>query len=218
MKKFLFLVFVFLFSFNPSFADYMPAYTNSILHFGIGAVSVRGNITVYPDNNTDSKPLAIFQIDKNYFDCKKQGVKKCLADDSFVAYVCEKETALFSVEYDADEWYYICYDQSRKLFGWIKKSESIDFIPWENLIDTYGRKYGLYLFRNVDDKYKKLYPAPNEIKPALDDFYYPKHIALWLISGDWILVKLTGYDNVTKTGWMRWRLDNKGLIVFPKFK
>ena len=218
MRKILFVISCLIFLSAPSFADYMPAYTNSLYHFGSGLMSAKGSINVYPSDDDKTPPVAIFNIDKNYFSCKKQGIKKCSAEDSFVAFVPENDIALFSVEGDYDNWFYICYDQSKKLFGWVKKSEFTDFISWENLLDIYGRKYGVYLFRNTPDKYKKLYSGPDENNTMVDDFYYPKHIALWLLSDDWMLVKVTTYDGITKTGWMRWRLDDDSIIAFPAFK
>ena len=214
MKKILIILSVFLGLILPAFAkDVMPTHISSVNTNTLGVYQAGKEITLYdePREGANIVTHISWEGDNIFPDNKK-------FEDVFIVYLPKKDLALLAVIDETEDWVRVIYDNTNGLSGWMKKDDPYKFMSWISFFNIYGRKYGLYLFRNVDDKYKKLYPAPNEIKPALDDFYYPKHIALWLISGDWILVKMTGYDNVTKTGWMRWRLDNKGLIVFPKFK
>ena len=86
---------------------------------------------------------------------------------------------------------------------------------WEDFLNLYGRKRGVYIFNNTPDIYKRLYSQEKEESTMVDSFNFPKHIALWLIKGNWMLVKITTYDGLTKTGWMRWRTENGAVMVFP---
>lgn len=169
--------------------------------------------------NDLKSPLAAFiKLEKNKVTIKERGVKNPEITSTFVAYSKEYNLALLSVETDDDDWFYICYDQKRKLFGWVKKNENIDFMPWEAFMNLYGRKFGVYIFNNTPDYYKKLYSKEDEESTVVDTFNFPKHISLWLIKGNWILVKLTTYDGLTKTGWMRWRTEEGDLMAFPDFR
>ncbi len=218
MKNFFALIIFFLILPLWASADCYPSYLNSDLHTGNGLISISGSVKIY-DNDSDSADIvAEININENDFSVMQKGVSKIDESDIFIAKNSEKKLALLSVEYDTDNWYYICYNQKLKLFGWVKKSSDIDFIGWSDFYNVYGRKYGLYLFRNVSEKYKKLYSAPDVNSSAVDSFAYAKHIALWLVSGDWILAKVTTYDGITKTGWLRWRLSDKSILVFPDIR
>ena len=59
MKKFLFLVLImFIFcTLNVARAEFMPAYTNSINHYGIGAAKITNLATIYEEPNLNSKVI-----------------------------------------------------------------------------------------------------------------------------------------------------------------
>lgn len=218
MKKILtFLIILFL-GFLPAFADYLPSYINNGYHYGIGLIALKGDVPIYEMSDLKSPLAAFIKLEKNKVTIKERGVKNPEITNTFVAYSKENGLALLSVEIDDDDWFYICYDQKRKLFGWVKKNENIDFMYWEDFLNLYGRKRGVYIFNNTPDIYKRLYSQEKEESTMVDSFNFPKHIALWLIKGNWMLVKITTYDGLTKTGWMRWRTENGAVMVFPDFR
>lgn len=198
----------------PSYADYMPTYVNSSAYYGNGLIAVKSKIIVYKEQDTSSQVLAI--IDKDKIQSSSLLAQK--EDQTFIASVKSKDIYLLSVEKDTDEWFYVCYNRPKKLFGWVKKSELTDYMSYPDFYNLYGRKYGLYIFRNLEDKYKKLYSSPDLNSNVVDTFYYARHIALWLIAKNWMLVKVTTFDGQTKTGWFRWRLDNDEITIFPKLR
>ncbi|MCD8025339.1 MAG: hypothetical protein LUE64_07380 [Candidatus Gastranaerophilales bacterium] len=205
MRRFI-LFFFFLLSQTAFAASYFPVYVNSSTYYGTGVISIKGNVEIY---SLENNPQIIGTINQN-------GINNLAPENVFLVSK-ENGIRLLPVKSDDDEWYIVCYNQTKKLFGRIKKAENIDYMNYPQLFNLYGRKNGIYIFRNLPDKYKKLYSSPNEESTLVDSFTFPKHIALWLISGDWVLVKVTTYDAQTKTGWLRYRSENGTLFAFPDF-
>ncbi len=220
MRKIFILISVLLFLTLSVFADCLPSSADKRFHHGIGVVLLKNNgcIKIFELDNEKSKLSAYIKISPNGTVVRKRGVPNASIDDTFLAFKRNGEIALLTVESDTDDWYYVCYDRKRKLFGWIKKSDNIDFMSWHDFLNFFGRKNGIVVFRNVSPDYKKLFSNPNSNSSLVDDFYFAKHINLWLIEGDWMLVKVTTYDGQTKTGWLRWRLKDGTIIAFPDFE
>lgn len=200
-----------------SYADCFPEFAIPSYFYGEGVIFLKGDVPVYETDDDTKEPVALIK-NNDTLEIKIKGVKKALVEDSFIVYSKEKNIALLPVDIDYDDWYYVCFDQKRKLFGWVKKAENIDFATYNDLFNLYGRKNGVNIFRNVRDEFKKLYSAPDKESNVVDTFTFPKHVSLWLVSGDWILIKVTTYDDITKTGWFKWRLKDKNVIAFPDFK
>lgn len=201
--------------FNLAQADFMPSYTNSINHFGIGAVKVTNYITIYEEPDLNSKVLKRIYWNniENFITDKKEESP----NDIFLAYIPKENTVFLSAEDETDEWVKVCYNQKKLLFGWVKKEnkgQGAKFYTYKDLFFQLGKKCGIYTFRNLPEENKKLYGAPNKDSREVDKFDYPKHISPWLIQGNWMLVKVTTYDNKTKTGWFRWRTDEGRLNGF----
>ncbi len=213
IRKIILLLFFYICATIPSFADYIPYYASRNLFLGNGFITSKEQINVHLKDDVNSEILLVLKAGK----AVTKGVAPVRYEDIYSAIVERYGLYLIPVKTDTDDWYEICISQKNKLFGWVKKDENIDFISWEDFLNFYGRKYGLYVFRNVEDVYKKLYSSADETSNVVNTFFYPKHISLWLISGDWMLVKVTTYDGKTKTGWLKWRLDDGTIIVFPNF-
>lgn len=214
MNKLILTIVLFIFAL-PCFADYLPGYVDSSAFYGKGVILINDALVVYDKDDDGARPLMKLK-NAEALKYSLQGVKNAPVEDVFSAYSKDKKLLIMPVEADTDDWYYVCYNQKLKLFGWVKKSENVDYASWEDFFNIYGRKFGVYIFRNADEKYKRLYSSPNGGR-LVDDFYFAKQAALWLMSGDWMLVKVLTYDGKTKTGWMRWRLEDGTLIAFPDF-
>lgn len=211
-KIFLIISFIFLTTL-PSLADFLPNYVNQKYNLGIGVVAIKNNVQVFETNDNKGLPLAIIGV--NNFTLR--GVDRALEEDIYLARKQKDNLALLSVEIDTDDWFYVCYNHKHKLYGWVKKDENIDFLSWKDFFDLYGRKKGIYIYSNVDSKYKGMYSKPDLNSTRVDNFKHSKHVSLWLVSGDWMLVKVTTYDNQTKTGWIKWKTDDGALLAFPNF-
>ena len=213
MRKVLLLIFL-IFLALPSYADYLPVYVNSGVYYGNGLISIGDKALIYKEPDVNSQVLAV--INKEKVKVGSLSVQK--ESETFIASVKDINLYLLPVEKDSDEWFYVCFNKKKRLFGWVKKSESIDYMSYQDFFNLYGRKNGLYFFRNLNDKYKKLYASPNLDSNVVDNFYYADHVSLWLVAKNWMLVKVITYDGKTKTGWIRWRLDDDEIIIFPKLR
>jgi len=220
MKKVFFTILLFFCFIGCAFADFIPTYTNSISHFGIGAVKITNYITVYEKPDLNSKVLTrIYWNNIGNFIVENE--KNPNPKDMFLIYLPSDNTVLLSVEDENEEWVNVCYNQKKRLFGWIKKENEnshAKFYLYKDLIFEYGKKYGYYTFRNLPSDFKTLHSSPNDDSNVVDEFNYPKHITPWLIQGNWMLMKVTTMDNETKTGWFKWRSDKGRLFGFVYFR
>lgn len=212
MRKFYLTILFFMLLILPSYADYMPVYVNPNTYLGEGLITSKEKITVYREKDEESEIIAVIKGDKikSKFDSSIENV--------FLASVKNKNLNLISANDTDDNWFQVCISQKDKTFGWVKKDDYIDYLSLQSFYNFFGRKNGMYLFRNVKDKDKKLYASPSMDSNVVDSFFYPKHISLWLIAREWMLVKVTTYDGQTKTGWLKWRLDDGSIIIFPNLK
>ncbi len=222
MKKIIPLILILLsFLFQQVKADFMPSYTNSVNHYGIGAAKITNFVTIYEKPDINSKILQKIywnNIGNLLFENKENTEK---FSDVFLTFLPQDNIVLLSVEDENDEWIEVCYNQKLKLFGWIKKENKnsyAKFYSYRDLLLEYGKKYGIYIYRNLPYEYKKLYSGPNKEAREIDEFKYAKYISPWLVQGNWVLVKVTTYDNKTKTGWFRWRDNDGRLYCFVNLK
>ena len=115
---------------------------------------------------------------------------------------------------DGDGWYEICYDQKNKLTGWVAPSE-YEFYPWLAFYTKYGKKNGLYPFRDLDNTEKRLYSKPDFNSQIINTFNHVKDIRIQIIRGNWALVRLYDYEGKLKIGWIKWRTDEGKFQFFP---
>lgn len=210
MRKFLItLLFLFFVQLGAFAADYIPSYVNANVFLGEGFITSSDEISVYKDKDENSEVLAKLNktVIKSKYNSSVQNV--------YIASVKDKNLYLLPVRSNEDEWFEVCISQKDKVFGWVKKNDFIDYLSIQDFYNFFGRKNGLYLFRNVSDSYKKLYASPDFNAAVVDTFFYPKHISVWLLAREWMLVKITTYDGQTKTGWLKWKLNDGSVIVFP---
>ena len=218
MKKIILTILFLLIFTLKSNADVTPQYLSSVAHWGIGVAQTGKNIKIYEENNSKSKVKAqIIWNETGEVECKNTKMN-CEAREMFLGFAPSNNVALFSVEDETDEWMQICYNQRFRLFGWIKKNENTKYLSWGEFILSYGKKYGMYLFRDVPKSYKTLYASPDIKSPSVDSFFLATHINPWLIRGNWVLVKVENYDDAQKMGWLRFRSDNGRLFGFVNLK
>ncbi len=215
MKKIILFFFVFLFFQNVVNAFYLlPNNSHAQTHWGIGVVKVPENLIIHKEPALFSEKLLEIEIKDEKIFC---GQNEC-KENPFVAFNPQKKYAFLITEDERNSWAYVCYNQASKSFGWVKLDDNTLFYTWAQFINLYGRKYGLYLFKDMKKKDKLLFAQPFSGSQSVDKFEYPKHIAPWYVSGNFVMVKLLNYDNVQKTGWLRWRTDDGELLLFPNFK
>ncbi len=207
--------------FTPSYTNFTPSYTNSINHFGIGAARVTNFVEIYekPDLNSKAVYRIYWNNTGNFITSNKKGSTK--PSDIFLLYQPAENQVFLSVEDEDEEWLNVCYNQKKQLFGWLKKENGKNgakFYSYKDLFFEYGKKYGLYTFRNLPETKKSLHSSPNTDSSVVDKFDYPKFISPWLIQGNWMLAKVVTMDNKTKTGWFNWRAPDGTLYGFVNVK
>lgn len=216
MKKLLILLFV-IFCFSLcTHADIMPFYQNSIPHTGIGVVNFGEFNKIYEKPNVNSNIIATvsYEINGVNFNGTWYQVNRI-----FVAWSPRARLA-YTVVIDENDnnWYNICYDQINNKTGWIQVDDRKEFFTWKEFYEYYGRKRGIYAFRDIPKQYKTLYSQPDEKAQALQSFDFARHIYLKKVTGNWVLVTLEDLHNMTKIGWVRWRSSEGKLYYFPSIQ
>jgi len=217
MKRIFSVIFALFFSINTALADVFPVYTDSVVSWGIGLAKVEKKIVIYKNNDETSNIVEVIVWDEQgNVSHKNPGVLQI--SNAFVAFVPSNNTALFAVDDEDDDWIKICYNQKQQKYGWIKKADGHKVIDWQDFFKTYGRKYGVYLFKDISKDSRQLYAKPQSGAQSVDSFTYTKNISPWLIRGNWMLVKIINYDNTKKTGWVKWRDESGKLLIFTYLK
>ena len=216
MKKIIITIFMFLFSALYSNADIMPFYTNSIQYTGIGLVNFGEYNTIYEQPSLESGVIATVSYEINGVVLNHNWYQ---TNRIFVAFSPRARLAYaVVVDEDGSDWYNICYDQKNGKTGWIKVENRKDFFTWKDFLDYYGRKRGIYAFRDIPAQYKRLYSGPGEDSQVLQSFDYARHIYLKKVTGNWVLVTLEDLQNKTKIGWLKWRTTDGKLYYFPSIQ
>ncbi len=202
---------------NISYAAYevSPLYSRSLVYTGIGFVKVPNELTIYrqPDLNSE----VIHNLD----------VKKYTGDNVVETYDIRDYVSIYRPDEDliylqvtsedGSGWFEVIVNQQTGERGWVYTNQD-DFWTLRKFYDYYGRKNGLYLMRDIEAKYKTLYYGPYEAAKVKHAFTIVKHIKMIALKDNWMMVKITEFDNKCHLGWIRWRLDNGQITIFPIVK
>lgn len=208
MKKFLIVILMLLAL--PVFADTMPFYINSIPKTAIGMYQTDKEITLYSHPEINSEV-----IKKMEFSYRPE----TMPDNVFALLLNEKQLGfLYVTDIDEDGWVQVMYDRKTGAKGWVLTSDRMQFLPWLNFYNLYGRKYGLRLLKDAPDEIKVLHAKSEDLSQTISKLNYIKQIKLTVIRGNWALVSVFDLDKTPKTGYMRWR-SNEGIIyAFPNIR
>ena len=205
MKKFI-VVLVMLFVL-PVMADTMPFYMNAIPKTALGMYQTGEDIMLYshPEANSDVIKKMAFSYNP-----------ESMPDNVFAVLINEKNLGFLYVTDIGDEgWVEVIYDKRTGARGWVQTQDQMQFLPWRNFYNLYGRKYGLRYLKDAPEDLEVLRAKPEELAQTVSKFNYVKQIKLTAIRGNWALVSVMDLDKVPKTGYMKWR-DNDGTIyAFP---
>ncbi|MBQ3310905.1 hypothetical protein IJG72_02385 [bacterium] len=213
MKKFVIIIFtVFLLTLQCVMANIKPYNSSDIALDAIGMYQVPNYITVYKEPNEKSKVLYRANWSQKFFNCSLGDM-----EDIFTVYIANKNLALVQVVDYTDDWVKIIYDKSEHKTGWLK-AEDIRFMTWRNFMNTYARRYGLYLFKDIPVENRILYSGITDNAQQLQSITgKPLKITLTAIKGNMILVTAIE-NNVGKTGFLKWRTDEGKIYVFPAIR
>lgn len=208
MKKFLTILFMFFVT--PVMADTMPFYMESIPKNSIGVYQTDKEITLYshPDANSDV-------IRKMQFSYEPE----TMPDNVFAVLINEQKLGFLYVTDIGDEgWVEVIYDKRTKARGWVHTVDAMQFQPWRNFYNLYGRKYGLRLLNDTPKDLEVLRAKSDDLSQVVSKFNYVKQIKLTVIRGNWALVSVQDLDETPKTGYLKWRETDGTIYAFPKIK
>ena len=208
MKKFLITLFTMITI--PVFADTMPFYVDSIPKSSIGVYQTNKDLTLFshPESNSNI-------IKKMNFSYEPE----TMPDKVFALLINEKKLGFLYVTDIGDEgWVEVIYDKRTGAKGWVQAQDQMQFLPWRNFYNLYGRKYGLRFLKDIPEDIEVLRAKSEDNSQIVAKFNYVKQIKLTVIRGNWALVSIIDLDNTPKTGYLRWRESDGKIYAFPNIK
>ena len=119
----------------PVFADTMPFYMDSIPKGMLGLYQTDKELELRSEPNEKS-PI----IKKMVFSYSPE----TMPNSVFAVLINEKQLGfLYVSDIDDDGWIQVVYDKRTGSKGWVQTVDRMQFLPWLNFYNLYGRKYGL---------------------------------------------------------------------------
>ena len=137
------------------------------------------------------------------------------AQDLFVVYLPEENKGFLAVAQENEDWIQVIYNNSTGDMAWVKKDVSENYMSWENFFDLYGKKYGLKILNGTNNDEKTIYAQADEYSKVVGKVYKLQKINLHGIKGNWASVTVTDINDVSKTGYVKWRSERGIKYFFP---
>ena len=129
-----------------------------------------------------------------------------MPDRVFAVLINEKKLGFLYVTDIGDEgWVEVIYDKRTGAKGWAQVKDQMQFLPWRNFYNLYGRKYGLRMLKDAPKDLEVLRAKSEDLSQIVAKFNYVKQIKLTVIRGNWALVSVQDLDETPKTGYLKWR-------------
>lgn len=218
MKKVFLSLFILFNLYLVAKADVAPYYTSSLRRAGIGFSEVISPLVMRREPKIDGEILETlkFNFKEEKTICEKN-IDKCEIDEVFSTYSKSKKLAFMTTLDSTEGWNLVCFNQSEyPICGWIEEEKN-HYYTISEFFEKYGKKYGVYLFKDLQKNDKILYAAPVKQTNSTGSLDMPKSISPWLIRGNWMLVKALDFQNQMKTGWLNYRGNDGRLKLFVKF-
>lgn len=201
-----------LFSSAMCFAyEFKPA---GIIKTNLAGVYLPDNKFVIYESDDDKSPI-LEKVTYDNFEVKSSPDKMSYRQ-LFAAYDDNKNTAVMFATDETDEFVKVVYNQSENKQGWIKKGSDDQILSYVQFLNKFGRKNGIMFLYGTPETIKNMKTAPSEeAQDVQAKVYSPKLIKLQMISGNWMMIKLTDYDGTSSIGWIKWRDSDGNIFVFP---
>ena len=194
----------------PALADTAPYYMDAVPKTAIGVYQTDKVLTVYEEPDTEAKVLEKFE-----FTYKPETMK----EDSFALLVNEKQLGfLYVTDIGDDGWVEVIYNKKDGLKGWVLTTDRMQFLPYMNFYNLYGRKYGLKILKDAPEEIYTLHSKCDELSQSVSKLNHIQKIRLTKISGNWALVSVMDLDKTPKTGWLKWRNEEGKIYAMPNIK
>ena len=208
MKKFLIMLAIFMAL--PVFADTMPFYVNSVPKEAIGVYQTGKELTIYSHPDANSEVLKTFK-----FTYKPEEMPVNL----FAVLLNNKELGmLYVTDVQDDGWVEVIYDKKTGARGWVVTEDRMQFLPWINFYNLYGRKYGIRMMKDMPKDLQVLHSKSEDLSQTISTLNYVKMMKLTKIQGNWALVTVKDMDEAPKTGYLKWRNTDGTIYAFPDVK
>lgn len=208
MKRFLIILALFLAL--PAFADTMPFYMDSIPKRTLGLYQTDSGLSLYSEPNEKSNVIKKMTFSYN---------PESMPDKVFAVLINEKKLGfLYVTDIGDDGWVEVIYDKRTGAKGWVQTADSMQFQPWRNFYNLYGRKYGLRILKDAPEDIEVLKAKSEDLSQTVSKLNYVQQIKLTVIRGNWALVTAFDLDKTPKTGYLKWRGDNGEIYAFPNIK
>lgn len=212
MKNFVLFLITMLFSVSVAVAGIVPEAAVDIPQNSIGLYQADVRLTVYKKPDASSEVLLDKEINYQAYNSLKK-------DNLFAVVVPAKKLGYLYVTDSSDDenWIEVIYDKSKGAKGWVYKNDFFQFMPWIDFVNIYGRKYGILQLKS-DGQYCEIYSNPDENAQVIGKLSRPRLIRLTSVEGNWLLVTALDIDGDTTTGYVRWRLPDGKILMFPDVK
>ena len=208
MKKFLIVVMMLLAL--PVMADTMPFYMDSIPKSALGLFQTDKEVVLFSHPEGNSNIIKKMSFSYN---------PETMPDGVFAVLINEKKLGFLYVTDIGDEgWVEVIYDKRTGARGWVQTQDQMQFLPWRNFYNLYGRKYGLRYLKDAPEDLEVLRAKPEDLAQIVSKFNFVKQIKLTVIRGNWALVSVMDLDKVPKTGYMKWRNSDGTIYAFPNIQ
>lgn len=204
------LIILSLFISLPVFADTMPFYVDSIPKSAIGLYQTGNDITLFSHPEANSQIIKELSFTYN---------PETMPDNTFAILLNEKKLGfLYVSDIGDDDWVQVIYDKRTGAKGWVQTEDRMQFLPWLNFYNLYGRKYGLRFFKDVPEEIENLYAKSEDGSQIVSKLKYVKQLKVTAIRGNWALVSAFDIDKTPKTGYLKWRNSDGKIYAFPNIR
>lgn len=208
MKKLLIILAIFLAL--PVFADTMPYYMESVPKTAIGVYQTDKAVILYSKPCKDAEIIKKFELSYN---------PETMPDNMFAVLINQKALGfLYVSDIDEDGWVEVIYNKKTGAKGWVLTEDRMQFLPWLNFYNLYGRKYGLRFLKDAPKDLEVLKAKSDDDSQTVSKLNYIKQIKLTVVRGNWALVSVFDLDKTPKTGYLRWRANDGTIYAFPNIR
>ena len=194
----------------PVFADTMPFYVDSIPKNALGLYQTDKEITLFSHPEANSEIIKEFNFSYD---------AETMPDNTFAVLLNEKKLGFLYVTDIGDEgWVQVIYNKQTGAKGWVQTADRMQFLPWLNFYNLYGRKYGLRFMKDTPEELENLYAKSEDGAQIVSKLRYVKQLKVTAIRGNWALVSAFDIDKTPKTGYLKWRSTDGSVYAFPNIK
>ena len=186
MKKFLIMLAMLISV--PVFADTMPFYVDSVPKEAIGVYQAGKELVLYSSPEANADVIKRFELTYK---------PDSMPSNVFAVLLNDKELGLMYVtDIGDDGWVEVIYDKQTGAKGWVLTEDRMQFLPWMNFYNLYGRKYGIRAMKDTPKNLLVLRSKSDDLSQTVSKLNHIKKIKLTKVQGNWALVTVQDLDEM----------------------